>query len=118
MKNHSSFLNNSTPAEKDLSQEEAMGLILNNLEDTFLLVNKELQIVLTNEATKIKAREYFGVTITHKTSVLDLAPPERHAYLKDLYAQVLLGACKTTESTIHLKWVCSLPGKPFQTGKR
>ncbi len=102
MKNHSSFLNISAPAEQDLSQEEAIGLILNNLEDSFLLLNKELQVVLTNEATKAKAKEYFGVTITHKTSVLDLAPPERHGYLKDLYAQVLLGACKTTESTIIL----------------
>ena len=66
MKNHSSFLNISTPGEKDLSQKEAIGLILNNLEDSFLLVNKELQIVLTNEATIAKAKEYFGVTITHK----------------------------------------------------
>ncbi|MGN6401311.1 MAG: PAS domain S-box protein, partial [Flavisolibacter sp.] len=97
MKNQSSQQNIFTPVNESLPHADALALILNNLEDTFLLVNRDLQIILANEASRANVKYVFGVTLTNTTSVLDLVPPERHATLKELYQEVLEGAIKTTE---------------------
>lgn len=99
MKNHSST-DISLSDCKNLEQEEAFRLILDNAEDTFLLVDKNLRILLANEATKAKARQYFNVTLTKGSSVLDLAPPDKHGFLRKLYAEVFEGAIKTTVSKL------------------
>jgi PAS domain S-box-containing protein len=86
--------------DPSFSSEETLRLILNNLEDTFLVVNKNLDIVITSEHTCRKIREYFGFTVKQGMSVLTLAPPERHPHLIDLYAEVFAGAEKKSESRL------------------
>ena len=80
--NRPSTTNSSSPSGQALSQEEALGLVLDNLEETFFLLDRDLRIVLSNEATKIKTQLYLGIALKPGTSILELSQPQRHAYLK------------------------------------
>ncbi|MGZ3839435.1 MAG: PAS domain-containing protein [Flavisolibacter sp.] len=92
--------NGPTPTEEDFSGENVLDLILNNLEDNFLLIDKNLRILLFNEATRQKALEYLGVSIQKGSSVLQLAPIERHPFLRELYHQVFEGNTRVSETRI------------------
>src|SRR5215211_695401 len=100
MKNISSQPDLSFIAAKSLSQDEAFALVLNNFGDPFLLLDKNLFIVVTNEACKLKFKEYLGVEMSKGTCVFEFVPPERHAYLKELYEAVLNGETRTSEIAI------------------
>jgi PAS domain S-box-containing protein len=93
----SSYINALLPAQA------AFELILNNLEETFLLVDQELRIVLANEATKAKAKKYFGIEINAGISILELAHPHRHDYLRAVYDRVFRGATENTETEIEVR---------------
>jgi PAS domain S-box-containing protein len=80
------------------SQEEALSLILNNLEDTFLLIDKDLRIITTNEHTRSRIFQTLGSMVHPGLSVLVMAPPERHNDLKALYADVFNGTIRKSET--------------------
>lgn len=82
------------------SKEEALSLILNNLEDSFLLIDKNLNIIITSERTKEKTYSFLGKKLTPGMSVLELAPPERHPFLRKLYEEVFKGLEKKTETQV------------------
>ena len=84
--------------DPSFSNEETLRLILNNLEDTFLVVDRNLDIVISSEHTRRKIREYFGVEVRQGMSVLRLAPVERHPALIELYKEVFEGAERRSES--------------------
>src|SRR5215203_771745 len=90
---------------EDMSQEDAFHLVLNNLEDTFFLLDKYLCVLISNDATRAKAKEYFGVTVKQGTSILQLAPPEKHTFLKKLFAEVLGGSTRWTETELTVNGV-------------
>jgi PAS domain S-box-containing protein len=78
------------------SNEEALSIILNNLNEVFMLVDKDLRIIHITEQTKEKIRKNFGITITKETSVLELVEPERHAFMYELYKDVFEGRERST----------------------
>jgi PAS domain S-box-containing protein len=86
---------------KNFPEEEILALILNNLEDTFLLIDKDLKIVITNEHTKHRISKLFGITPHPGMSVLELAPPERHPELERIYKDVFDGKERVTETQVH-----------------
>src|SRR3954470_15395250 len=92
MKNRTADISISNDQDTPYSEEEALALILNNLDDLFLLIDRDLRVILTNEHTKQKVREYFQVELSTGMNVLHLAPPERHKDLEQIYAQVFKGS--------------------------
>lgn len=78
------------------SNEEALDIILNNLDEVFLLVNKQLQIVHTTESTRTNVLKSWGIAITTETSVLDLVAKERHPMMIKLYEDVFSGIERQT----------------------
>src|ERR1700712_4917137 len=81
---------------------ETLRLILNNLEDAFLVINKNLEIVIASEHTCKKIEAYFGVSITKGMSVLQLAPPERRSGLTALYEEVFTGTERRSETRLQV----------------
>jgi PAS domain S-box-containing protein len=84
-----------------LMKSEAFKLVLNNLEDYFLLLDTDLRVILTSEATKARTREFWGTELIEGMSVYSLCAPERISILEALYAKVLQGATKITETKIN-----------------
>ncbi len=79
------------------SDEEAGGLILHNLQDSFILVNPQLSVVYCNEAAKEHVRRFLGLEIFPGSSILNLAPEHRWKSLREIYAGVLKGQYHRTE---------------------
>ena len=92
------------PAIKTLSSftdEEAFSLILNNLQDTFILVDRDLKIITVTEQSKIKIKQYFNVEMFAGISVLDLAKKDRIPFIRDLCNDILTGGQeRTVESEV------------------
>ena len=84
------------------STKETLDLIFNHLDDTYLLVGKDLRIIYTNELTRKKIHEYFGVEITSESSVLDMVSNSRRNDLIKIYEEVFNGAEKKTETEINI----------------
>lgn len=78
------------------SNEEALSIILNNLDEVFLLVNKQLQIVHTTESTRENVLKHWGVAITNQTSILELVAKERWPMMMKLYEDVFNGIERET----------------------
>jgi PAS domain S-box-containing protein len=82
------------------SNEEALGIILNNLDEVFILVNKQLQIIHTTESTKENVRKNYGIEITNETRILDLVAQERWPFMMDLYKDVFKGVERETVTEV------------------
>jgi PAS domain S-box-containing protein len=82
------------------TEEEACQLILNTIEDPFLLIDRNLRVVATNLLTKEKTEKNLGVELTEGMNVLDLAPPEQHAALTTLYQEVFSGEERKFETEL------------------
>jgi PAS domain S-box-containing protein len=78
------------------SNEEALGIILNNLDEVFLLINKQLQIIHATESTKEGVLKNWGIAITNQTSILELVARERWPMMMKLYEDVFKGIERET----------------------
>jgi len=92
MKNHPS----NTLKGISLSNEEALNIILNNLDEVFILVDKDLRIVHITEQTKEKVKKNFGISVSRGTSILELVAQERHGFMYKLYEEVFSGKERAT----------------------
>lgn len=100
MKNLSAYFPVSHTASKTVAKEDALPIILDNTDDIFFLIDKNLNIIITNEQTKENVYAYFGKKITAGMCILELAPPERHPALIKLYEDVFNGAETKTQTEI------------------
>lgn len=94
MKNHpSNFL-----ADTDLSfsNEEALHIVLNQLQESFILVNRQLQIIHLTEQTKEWAGKNLKIDLTAGNSILDLAEPGLRDYFAAIYRDVFNGSERET----------------------
>jgi PAS domain S-box-containing protein len=79
-----------------LSNEEALDTILDNLDEVFFLVDRNLRIIHTTERTKANVRKTYGISIGNTTSILEMVAPERHPFMMELYADVFNGKERKT----------------------
>ncbi|MFL5772917.1 MAG: PAS domain-containing protein [Flavisolibacter sp.] len=100
MKNQPADILFSTSRGTPFSSEEAISILLNNLNETFMFVDKELRLVASNELTKKKMKEYFNVPFSNGMSILELVSAERHDGLRKLYQEVFNGEERTSEAVI------------------
>jgi hypothetical protein len=73
-------------------------LILSYSDNMLLLVDKNLNLQLFNDAAARRAREYFDTPLKTGASLLNYSEPARHAYLKKIYAEVFNGASRESET--------------------
>ncbi len=80
--------------------ETEMLLLINNTEESFILLNTNLQILSFNNQFKLLYSKYFGVEIQKGNSILDYAQPERLEVVREIYKKVLKGKVVNSEIKI------------------
>lgn len=82
--------------------EAEMLLLINNTEESFILLNNHLEIVSFNNQFKNLYQKYFDLEIQKGASIFNYVPPERKETTQSIYEQVLQGNVKEDEITIPL----------------
>ncbi|MGF1923720.1 MAG: PAS domain S-box protein, partial [Bacteroidia bacterium] len=82
------------------STDSQFSLIINNTEEAFIVLNKELIITSFNERFSKLYYSYFGIQVVEGNSILLYAQEERMPLLRNLYDRVLQGNIE--HSTIDL----------------
>jgi PAS domain S-box-containing protein len=70
---------------------QASEILLNSIEQSFLLIDLDLRIIGANDFARRSAKELLGIVINDGISVLELAPPDRHEFLRDVYKEIFEG---------------------------
>jgi PAS domain S-box len=82
--------------------QDALELFINNLEGSYLLIDRDLRIIGTNKFTQDEVHDILGKEYKAGMSVLDLAPASRHSFLQNLYNEVFNGISKQSVVEIPL----------------
>lgn len=80
--------------------DEYLQLIINNLEELFLVVDRNFKIILVNKKTVDFYRDVMNMDIKIGMPVLNLSLPERKKMLMHLYEDVLRGKTHQSEVTL------------------
>lgn len=80
-----------------LQAQENLQLLMNNTEESFMMVGKDLQILSYNAAANKKINEHYKISLKKGLSILELSPSERHDVLRNLYMEVFEGKDHETE---------------------
>ena len=73
-------------------------LILHNLQEGYILLNRQLEVVYCNRAANENSRQYIQKEIFTGMCILELAAENRKAVLKEICTRVLNGHCHTLEN--------------------
>src|SRR5829696_1383729 len=98
MKNQPAILS-APSATPTFSEEEALSLIMNNLQDTFLLIDHQYRIITLTVQTRKMIHRFFGIPDAKGMSVLDLIPWQR-AELIRIYDEVFRGRSHQLETEV------------------
>ncbi len=77
--------------------EREMALLLDNTEEAFVLLNKNLELVTHNSQFSRLYQKYFNRQLQKGSSIFDYAIPDRIPELKKIYASVLGGNREITQ---------------------
>jgi PAS domain S-box-containing protein len=80
--------------------ESEMLLLINNTEESFILLNKNLQIVSFNNQFKNLYQKYFGLEILKGDLILNYTPPDRRELVASIYEKVLKGNVQESEIVV------------------
>ena len=80
--------------------EQEMDWLINNTEESFLLLNAELEILSFNKQSRELYVRHFGAALIHGHSILDYAPQKTRTRLKQIYTRVLEGFEESKEIAI------------------
>lgn len=91
--------------EKDnlFSVERELKWLINNTEESFIILDKELTVVTFNNKFRSLYKKYFGISVKRGTNIINYARPERKEALEKLYANVLEGNPEHSEVQIDTK---------------
>ncbi len=82
--------------------EQDINLMINNTDEAFILVDKELKVLSFNRKFRVMYNQFFGTDIRKDTSILDYAQPERKVIVAGVYERVLKGVPEQTEIVLPL----------------
>ena len=85
--------------EKRQSELE-MKLLINNTEESFILLNTDLKIVSFNQQFNRLFKKYYGLEVKRGNSIMDYVAPGRVSEVFERYQRVLKG--KDEESELHI----------------
>lgn len=91
------IVNNFRDVTARVNDELQLKLLIDNTEEGFILMNRDLTVVSFNRQFEILYRKYFNISIERGKNILEYAQPERIHYLKQLYERVLAGAHEASE---------------------
>jgi PAS domain S-box-containing protein len=80
--------------------EEEMTLLLNNTEESFILLDEKLNIVSFNNQFKRLYKRYLNFDIVKGRNIIEFAQPERKDTVRSLYEKVLKGTNASSEITV------------------
>ncbi|MCW3091502.1 MAG: domain S-box protein [Ferruginibacter sp.] len=80
--------------------EQEMSWLINNTEESFILLDSDLKIASFNNQAEKLYRRYFKKELFKGACILDYVQPERSAVIKEIYKTVLSGAEVADEITI------------------
>jgi len=80
--------------------EAEMLLLINNTEESFILLNNSLKIISFNNQFKNLYQKYFGIEIRKGDLILDYVPPDRKEIVASIYTKVLDGSIQEAEIAI------------------
>ncbi|RYG21254.1 MAG: PAS domain S-box protein [Chitinophagaceae bacterium] len=110
------------PLDTQKNTEKLLSLIVNNTEEAFILVDRELIITSFNDKFSELYLAYFGVQVIAGDSILDYAMPNRRKRLRNIYNNVLKGNIEYSEVNVeheHVNRKVSLKYNPiYQEDKK
>ncbi len=77
--------------------------LVKNMNDSIIIINKNLEIVLLNDLTVEKSKKYLDQPLQIGISALNFVKPERHEMLKDLFISVFNGITIVRESSFNFE---------------
>lgn len=80
------------------SSGEAACLVLDNIPETILLVDRSLHVVVCNGTAKTKIRQKLGINVVPGMPALQLVDSARRSTMRSLAAEVLNGETKSTQT--------------------
>ncbi|MBD3615829.1 MAG: PAS domain S-box protein [Gracilimonas sp.] len=85
------IINSATNITEQVLSERANRLMLNNSEDSFILIDENLIVQNFNDHFAQNYKDIFGIEVKKGDSVLEYAQPERQETVKKIYKRVLKG---------------------------
>ncbi len=82
--------------------EQDINLMMNNTQEAFILINKELKVLSFNRKFQAMYHHFFGIDVQKDASILDYAQPERRESVARIYARVLTGVSEQSEINLPL----------------
>jgi PAS domain S-box-containing protein len=85
--------NNSTSESNSnsLDQGAVLNLLLHNTDESFILLNTQLEIIVANREARERSIRLLNKDMTPGRSIFDFAAPDRIEMLKSLYIKILAG---------------------------
>jgi PAS domain S-box-containing protein len=80
--------------------EQEINLLINNTEECFVLLDKELRIVSFNRQFHTLYEKYLSKSVQQGAFILDYTQPGRREIAHSIYRRVLLGSVETAEITV------------------
>jgi len=77
-------------------EELAMKLLINNTEESFVLVDKDLRIVSLNRQFRLLYSNFFGQDANQGKNILDYVQPGRKEQVRSIYKNALKGHSETS----------------------
>lgn len=75
-------------------------LLTNNTAESYVFLDKSLNIVNFNQQFQRLYKVYFGIPVEKGRSIIDYAQPERRVFVQQIYERVLQGATEQTDLRI------------------
>lgn len=80
-----------------LQAQENLQLLMNNTDESFLMISKDLQVLIYNSAANKYITRFYNIPLKKGLSILSLEPAHNHEFLKNLYRGVFTGQEHETE---------------------
>lgn len=116
------IVDNFRDVTKRKEAELEKNLLINNTEESFVLLNRDLEIVSFNDQFEKLYKNYFNKVIEKGQSILIYAQPERRSIVSGIYSRVLQGESETSEINVadpssNEKKVFSIKFKPVKNSE-
>lgn len=79
------------------SETEASKLILNNIQESYVFLDRDLKVTYFNTLAQVQTRTYYGRELTLGMPFIDLVHPSRKSLLETVYQDALKGKRFVTE---------------------
>lgn len=91
------IVNNFRDITERVNDELQLKLLIDNTEEGFILMDKDLRVVSFNRQFEALYKKYFNITVEKGRSILDYATAQRRPVVRQIYERVLSGLQETSQ---------------------